>query len=307
MESILEQNYQNLEIILVDDGSTDGSGDICDDYAAIDDRIKVIHKDNQGVSAARNSGLDLASGEWVCYVDGDDYVMPDYVGYLLALARSHNADVALTTRMFGNYDVTQEPQDNVQEWTGEDAVEAILCYRVPIGCYCKIFRAEHLRSIRFIPDIFIGEGFNYNIAMFQEATSVVAGCMKTYYYRRDNATSAMTRFSIEKCECGLRALEVIRNNLKVNTDRIDAAWRFANWRTHSDFYDMCVLAGVQREYPQMYERCLKVTRRQAFIALKVPTTRQNKLRAIAMWIWPGAIPLAMKWRKRRYHVNVSNR
>lgn len=307
IESICAQNYVNLEIILVDDGSKDESGSICDRYAKADERIKVIHKKNNGVSAARNSGLDIASGEWVCFVDGDDFVMPDYVGYMLALAKGYNAEIAVTTKMFGNFDESQEIADNIQQWTNEDAVEAILCYRVPIGCYCKLFKRTFLKTTRFIPEVFIGEGFNFNISAFQKATRVVAGSIKTYYYRRDNPTSAMTKFSIKKCECGLWALEVIKQNLTIHTERIELAWKFANWRTHSDFYDMFVLAKAQKGHLDMYQKCLNVTKKQALIALKVPTTEQNKIRAVVMRICPMVIPLMMELRKRCYHVAVNNR
>ena len=74
VESILRQNYKNIEIILVDDGSTDLSGDICDAYGKKDTRVKVIHKSNGGLSSARNTGLKIASGEYISYVDSDDYV-----------------------------------------------------------------------------------------------------------------------------------------------------------------------------------------------------------------------------------------
>lgn len=306
IESLIGQNYRNIEIILVDDGSTDESGKICDIYAEKDSRIRVIHKNNAGVSSARNSGMEICTGDYVCFVDGDDYVMEDYVSYLLALAIEYDADVALTTQMFGNFDETQGNEDCISVWSGEDAVEAILCYRVPIGCYCKLFKREIIEMTRFIPDIFIGEGFNFNVDAFQKSNRVVAGKLKNYYYRRDNPNSAMTKFSINKCECGLRALEVIKNNLRFDSKRICEAWKFANWRTHSDFYDMCVLAGVKEEYPKMYKKCLSVTRQNALIALKVPVSRQNKIRAIIMSVCPRAIPLAMRVRKWKYHVDISN-
>lgn len=73
------------------------------------------------------------------------------------------------------------------------------------------------------------------------------------------------------------------------------------------FYDMCVLARVEKEYPEMYRKCLKATRKDALSALHVPTSKQNKLRAVIMWICPVAIPIAMRVRKLKYHVNVSNR
>lgn len=100
----------------------------------------------------------------------------------------------------------------------------------------------------------------------------------------------MTKFSIKKCECGLWALDVIKQNLTIHSKRIYEAWRYANWRTHSDFYDMCVLAGVEEEYPEMYKKCLNVTRKDALSALHVPTSRQNKVRALVMMICPSFIP-----------------
>lgn len=94
VESILKQTYRNLEIILVDDGSPDGCPAICDTYAARDPRIKVIHKPNGGLSAARNSGLEAASGDWIAFVDSDDCVEPTYIETLLNLALKHRCQLA---------------------------------------------------------------------------------------------------------------------------------------------------------------------------------------------------------------------
>lgn len=120
-------------------------------------------------------------------------------------------------------------------------------HKVPIGCYCKMFKREVLKTTRFIPEVFIGEGFNFNVAAFQKSNRILAGKLKTYFYRRDNPTSAMTKFSIKKCECGLKALDIIKENLQIHTDRVQTAWEFADWRTHSDFYDAMVLAKVKNE------------------------------------------------------------
>lgn len=296
IESIINQEYKNIEIILVDDGSPDNSGEICEHYKKIDNRIVVIHKENAGVSEARNTGIDYATGDYICFIDGDDFVMPDYVSYMLELVLRYNADISLTTEMFGNFDEKQTKKDIIDIWNNEDAVEAILCYRVPIGCYCKLFKKDTLKQVRFLPDVFIGEGFNFNVDAFQHSNRIVASNRKIYYYRRDNPTSAMTKFSIAKCECGLKALEIIRKKLTIHTDRIEKAWEFANWRTHSDFYDMFVLAKTEKEYPEVFKNCLKKTRQDALIALKVPTTRNNKIRAIIMRVCPLLIPIAMKIR-----------
>ena len=94
VESLLAQTYTNLEILLVDDGSTDGSGEICDRYAERESRVRVVHQENQGPSAARNAGLDSAKGEYVAFVDSDDVVLPDFIEALYRLVKKYQADIA---------------------------------------------------------------------------------------------------------------------------------------------------------------------------------------------------------------------
>lgn len=109
IESLLTQTYTNLEILLVDDGSTDGSGEICDQYAGRDNRVWVVHQENQGLSAARNAGLDCAKGEYIAFVDSDDVVLPDFIETLYGLVRKYQADIAAcafircTTENFAEY------------------------------------------------------------------------------------------------------------------------------------------------------------------------------------------------------------
>lgn len=95
LDSVITQTYENLEILLIDDGSTDGSGKICDEYAQKDARIKVIHKENGGVSSARNMGLDLAQGEYIAFIDSDDRVKREYIQKLYEKVKIENAEVCL--------------------------------------------------------------------------------------------------------------------------------------------------------------------------------------------------------------------
>ena len=94
LDSILAQTYKNLEVILVDDGSVDNSGMIADKYARNDQRIIVIHQVNKGVSAARNAGLDLATGDYIGFVDGDDYIEPDMYEILMRIIDEQQVDIA---------------------------------------------------------------------------------------------------------------------------------------------------------------------------------------------------------------------
>ena len=95
VDSILHQTYQDLEVLLVDDGSTDASGAICDEYAAQEERVTAVHQKNRGLSAARNAGLERAQGTYLCFVDSDDYIEPEMFEELLLIAMDTGADLTL--------------------------------------------------------------------------------------------------------------------------------------------------------------------------------------------------------------------
>ena len=104
LDSILAQTYENLEIILVDDGAKDRSGAICDEYAAKDARVKVIHKENGGLSSARNAGLDMAKGTYIAFVDSDDWIEPEMYEHMLSLMDKYSAKLVCA----GRYDVSEK-------------------------------------------------------------------------------------------------------------------------------------------------------------------------------------------------------
>lgn len=93
LQSILNQSYENLEVLLIDDGSVDHSGEICDDYARMDKRIRVFHQINKGVSSARNKGLELSAGKYIVFIDADDYVKPDYLEILYGDMEEYQVDI----------------------------------------------------------------------------------------------------------------------------------------------------------------------------------------------------------------------
>ena len=95
IDSILSQTYKNIELLLIDDGSPDSSGDICDEYAEKDPRVRMFHKENGGVSSARNLGLDEAKGDYIGFVDSDDYIAPGMYEKLVELIEDNNADIAV--------------------------------------------------------------------------------------------------------------------------------------------------------------------------------------------------------------------
>lgn len=307
IKSICNQTYRNIEIILVDDGSMDESGILCDCYAEKDSRICVIHKENAGVSAARNSGLDESTGNYICFVDGDDYVMPDYVEYLLNLALKNKAEIALSMNLFSNYDTKQIKKDRYELYTGERATESILCYDIPIGVYNKIFKRDFLKNnIRFIPELCIGEGFNFNTKAFQNAEKIAVGHRKIYFYRKDNTNSVTTKFNAEKWINGLYAIKRIKKDFQIHSEELEKAWEFAWWRTNTDVYDLLVLANADKQYLDMYHDCKKEMRKYAFSCFKVPTSWKQRVRALIIFFCPKLIPYVMILRRKKYKVKVCN-
>ena len=300
LDTVSQQTHRNLEIILVDDGSTDHSGSIADEYAKKDERAKVIHKQNEGVSSARNAGLDIATGEYICFADSDDILEKDYVEYLLNLCLKNKSEISLTMQMYTTfYDTPQTLNDSPSCHTGEEATAKILYYHIPIGCYCKMFRRDFIEKhhIRFRSELYIGEGFNFNVLAFQLAEKVAIGQRKIYCYRRDNSTSAMTKFALHKAEMAMYAIDVIKESLIIKTQRLIEACRYAEWHTADDMYNWMVLAKAKKDYPDMYQRCYHIVKKYSWNAIFAPVNKKERYRAAMCLIHPRMMAWQLELRR----------
>ena len=153
VESIVQQTYQNIEIILVDDGSPDRCPEMCDEYARRDARIKVIHKSNGGLSDARNAGLNIASGDYISFVDSDDWIEEDFIEILYKNMKKENADISII-----GYTLIWESgrkkrftsDDEYYVFDKEDAVRELLKQQKFQCMVCqKMYRKSIFRSIIF--------------------------------------------------------------------------------------------------------------------------------------------------------------
>ena len=154
VESIINQTYTNLEIILVDDGSPDNCGTICDEYALKDSRIKVIHKENGGLSDARNAGLDIATGDYIGFVDSDDWIEPQMYQRLYELIQKYDADMAfggVADDVLDNGSVKTAKTSNYgQTPFAEDKLAAMKRYfRGSWAAWDKLYRAELFDGIQY--------------------------------------------------------------------------------------------------------------------------------------------------------------
>lgn len=223
VRSVIEQTYTNLEIIVVNDGSTDETLSILQKLQTEDLRIRVLDKVNGGVSAARNSGLDLATGDYVAFIDGDDFWAKDYVEYMLHLVDETKSEFCLTTNKFVSKNDKQVSNPQVKTMNSIKATALLLSPDVVVGCWNKIYSKNFLdeNNLRFSTELFYGEGLDFITRCAQLAKIVGVGNRRVYYYRKDNMVSATTKFNIEKCRNGEKALFTIKSNLLVQDKIID--------------------------------------------------------------------------------------
>ena len=191
VESILSQTYRAIELILVDDGSTDGSGEICDGYANQDARVRVIHQPNMGVSAARNSGISAARGERISFVDADDWVENDYLSYLSDLLdQQHVAISACNHFVYAKSRDYAKFPPNEQACTLDlrQALDHILYHLPPdVSPWGKLYQASVFQSLRY-PEGKIFED-TYRIADLLCAAGTIAyGPLPKYHYRYHRQT-----------------------------------------------------------------------------------------------------------------------
>ena len=256
--SIINQTYKNIEIILVDDGSPDDSGAICDKYAIQDNRICVIHKKNGGVCEARNVGMDASSGDYICFVDGDDWLELDFVEYLMRLIQETDSDMAMTDKIFTTRDRKQTEFDKIETWSAEKAACAIIYPRIPIGPWNKIYSSKLLKNynINFCTK-WSGEGLYFSVMAAQYANHVGIGHRKVYNYRLNNTESGLTRYNLQMATNALENIKLIKDCLYINTKRLRTACDWHIWKNYAFVLRLIIATKSIEENKVLYKDCLK--------------------------------------------------
>ena len=181
LESVIGQTFTFWELIIADDGSTDSTGAIADEYAAKDGRIKVLHLNRHGVSAARNACIDAANGKYLAYVDADDLLEPDYLKALYEKSEESNADITQCS-FFVDADGNKTPDTNPVDKTYEEAVRD--------SVWAKLFRREAFAYIRFDTGLNIYEDGYYVYQCLKKAGKVVSFGTPLYHYvQHGNSTT----------------------------------------------------------------------------------------------------------------------
>ena len=198
LDSIIGQTYRELEIILVDDGSPDNCGKICDEYAAEDKRIKVIHKANGGVSSARNAGLEnVGDSDWITWVDPDDWIEPDMVEYLLGKAEKYGVDI-VGCGFYIEYANSQTPWRYPKEeiLEGMPVIENLIKGSVGWGQWCKLWRRELYCGQKFPEDQSVAEDLAISYAILKRVQKIL--CLPEAKYHSLQREGSITHTSTLK-------------------------------------------------------------------------------------------------------------
>lgn len=201
IDSVLAQTYKNLEIILVNDGSTDNSGEICDAYVEQDSRIRVIHRGNGGPSVARNEALDIMQGDYVTFIDSDDIIHPRYIEILHNNLSTHNADISSVGLSTNQKNICANPNINNSNLvlSSTDAVRHILYQHILDNAVSgKLYKSILWSDVRFKPNIYY-EDLEVFYHVFFKAKMVVHLNYALYYYRQ-RKTSRMGSFTLKRAD-----------------------------------------------------------------------------------------------------------
>lgn len=229
LSSIVNQTYTNLEILLVDDGSTDGCPQICDAYAEGDSRIRVIHKANAGLGMARNTGIDAATGDYICFFDSDDYVEPDTIEACVAVAAENGADMVV----FGFEDVTPDgttyasypPCSPKMLFEGEEIMRRLLPLslwdngsHMPLCAWNKLYSLAVIRDSgwRFVSEREIISEDYYSLTALHAYLRRVCVLDRTLYHYMVNTASLSRSFKadrFEKIKTFYTAMQALSNEM----------------------------------------------------------------------------------------------
>ena len=231
VDSIISQTYTNLEIILVNDGSTDNSGKLCDELAKKDERIRVIHKENGGLSDARNRGIDEAESDLVGFIDSDDYIDSDMYEVLLKNLNNTDADLSMCA-LYDVYNNTPEAQvANKETWelSSEQAIKMVMEAKIlSVTAVNKLYRKSLFTDLKFEVGKIAEDAF-IMIKLLDKCEKIVATNEKKYYYvHRENSITTQ-KFSTKF----LNVIEAYEQNSNIISEKYpklkDVAQTRMNW------------------------------------------------------------------------------
>jgi glycosyltransferase involved in cell wall biosynthesis len=304
LDSVSNQTYRNLEIIVVDDGTPDNAGHIADECAQKDKRIKVIHQKNGGLSAARNSGYDIASGEYIVFVDSDDALAPDYVEYMLGVIETTNTDTAMSLNKYDIFNQAQIGMDKIEVINADEVLENIEYNIWGQEVWNKIYKKSYLdkHGIRHIPEILFGEGNTFNHYVLQNVGSVGVGRRRVYYYRYNPDSSTRKFIWNKRMQSFAYALEHRQKVIDTKGKRLKRAFQYHMW--HAAFYivrEMLMIDGKTkyRDDFMKYYKMLRALITGPLFADPAKVSMKHRILPLAVFFLPKTMCRVWTYRLKR--------
>lgn len=291
VKSIAAQTYNDLEILLIDDGSTDKSGKMCDDFQQTDSRIKVFHKQNGGLSDARNYGIEHSAGEFISFVDSDDYIDEKMLETLHRLITENDADLAVCSAMdvFEGKEVTQVKE--IKEFNLNKVESYKYMLRgdgIPSACN-KLYKRQTVGDVRFPVGKLYEDGFfTPQILKRVEKTAVTSKPMYYYFRRADSITTKPFR------KGDLDVIEAYDKCVKQVKELCPEALPYAEFRYRNAYFnvlDKMLMRDDCKEIPE-YKQVVKYLKKHTVQIVKDPGF--GKMRKIAAVALKFSVPLYKK-------------
>lgn len=283
LDSILEQEYDNMEIILVDDGSTDNSGNLCDFYANKSNLIKVIHKKNGGLSDARNVGIDNSNGEYLVFIDSDDFIDKNLIKYLHSLIKKYDADISICdpVHCYPNKEVNFDYSSQVKVFTSEEAICEMLYQKsFLVSAWAKMYKRKCFLNMRFpFGQVFEDEAIMYKL--FDYADKIVYGNAKLYgYLHRENSitTKAFSNVEIER----LKNYDNISKYMEGRSENLRKAAKAYQCNASLRF---CLNAPPRQEYAKEINKCDSFIKKESKNILKDQNIRRKLRIGIILYLY----------------------
>lgn len=311
IESVLNQTYDNFELILVDDGSPDSSGKICDEYAKKDKRIIVIHKENGGCSSARNEGLKVVSGFYLTFLDGDDWFEPDYLQYFVELIEKNDCDMAMSDCLMTTSNRKQNKHDNIRVLSSEEALCEIFYVKTPVGAWNKMYKTSLIKTngILFVISWF-GEGLYFSSMGAKFSNKIAYGHRKVYGYRKNNSNSGTT---VRMVQDGINALEhsiFVKEQLNVSSNLVARAENWHIWKNHFNLLMYIIGAKKKMEYINRYKESKREIKKDGLsVFLHSKVNFKQRLFNLLIYLFPVAtakIVLKMKARRLKQDLQIKD-
>ena len=278
VQSIVDQTYTKLEIILVDDGSPDRCPEMCDKWVGKDSRIKVIHKKTGGVASARNAALKKATGDYIAFADSDDYVEKDIYEQLLRLIHDNHADIAVC-----GYQINDENRDKDESrlLSSEDALKLIAEGDYKYGVLWNKLYKRHVVQGVIMPSLRCSQDLPYNYFVFKNANVIAETSLKLYHYFQNETSTVHKAFSASKFDA-VRARKIILDDVKKRSIYPYAVKGYM--LSCFVFIDEII---IEKKCIEFYDKLRKeILKHKKYILISTCFSKKDKIKVLIFWLFP---------------------